>query len=362
MKISLIILGEGRGHITQALSVIDLLIDNGHSINSILIGKNSNREINYSFFDKSKYNIEVFDSPHFIFNDNGKSVSYFRTIISNLSPKSILKFLKSLRKIDKILANDCSDLVINFYEPLFGIYPLFFKRKFKIISIAHQFVSLNRDSVYLKETHGSYFIKLLSKIIAIKSDIIVVLSLYPYFSENKKIKVIAPILRDEIIQSKPSDDNFILCYILNRGFADDIIKWHSLNPDVTIHLFWDNFDEKDNLIIDNNLYFHHINNDKFIDKLRRCSGVITTAGFETVCEAVYLNKPVIMMPTHIEQEANANEFEWLCIGANRVDNLDVTESLSKLTSGYRDPARIFQLKNRIVNSKSNLITIIESLN
>ncbi len=362
MKVSLIILGEGRGHITQALSVIDLLIENGHSINSILIGKNSNREINYSFFNKNKYNIEVFDSPHFIFNDNGKRVSYFRTILSNLSPKSIVRFLKSLRKIDKILSDDCSDLVINFYEPLFGIYPLFYKRKFKIVSIAHQFVSLNSDSVYIKETPGSYFIKLLSKLISVKSDLIVVLSLYPYYSRNKRIRVIAPLLREEIIQSKPTDDNFILCYILNRGFANDIVKWHSLNPDVTIHLFWDNFDEKDNLIVDNNLYFHHINNDKFIDKLRRCSGVITTAGFETVCEAVYLNKPVLMIPTHIEQEANANEFQWLNIGAHRVDDLDISSSIYKLTDNNRDLSKIYQIRNRVVKSKSNLISILESLN
>lgn len=32
---------------------------------------------------------------------------------------------------------------------------------------------------------------------------------------------------------------------------------------------------------------------------------ITTAGFESVCEAMYLGKPVMMIPTHVEQEINA---------------------------------------------------------
>ena len=33
----------------------------------------------------------------------------------------------------------------------------------------------------------------------------------------------------------------------------------------------------------------------------------TTAGFESVCEAMYLNKPVLMVPTHIEQACNAHD-------------------------------------------------------
>ena len=36
-----------------------------------------------------------------------------------------------------------------------------------------------------------------------------------------------------------------------------------------------------------------------------CRGYITTAGFESVCEAFYLNKPVMLIPAHTEQEINA---------------------------------------------------------
>jgi hypothetical protein len=30
----------------------------------------------------------------------------------------------------------------------------------------------------------------------------------------------------------------------------------------------------------------------------------TTGGFESVCEAMYMQKPVLMVPAHIEQECN----------------------------------------------------------
>lgn len=39
--------------------------------------------------------------------------------------------------------------------------------------------------------------------------------------------------------------------------------------------------------------------------MQGCSGYVTTAGFESVCEAMYLGKPVMMIPTHVEQEINA---------------------------------------------------------
>ena len=35
-----------------------------------------------------------------------------------------------------------------------------------------------------------------------------------------------------------------------------------------------------------------------------CKAYATTGGFESVCEAMYLQKPVLMVPTHIEQECN----------------------------------------------------------
>ena len=41
--------------------------------------------------------------------------------------------------------------------------------------------------------------------------------------------------------------------------------------------------------------------------MEQCSGLICTAGFESVCEAMYLGKPIMMVPVpnHIEQEINA---------------------------------------------------------
>ena len=41
--------------------------------------------------------------------------------------------------------------------------------------------------------------------------------------------------------------------------------------------------------------------------MTRCKGLICTAGFESVCEAMYLGKPVMVVPVqgHVEQYWNA---------------------------------------------------------
>jgi UDP-N-acetylglucosamine:LPS N-acetylglucosamine transferase len=37
------------------------------------------------------------------------------------------------------------------------------------------------------------------------------------------------------------------------------------------------------------------------------SGYATTAGFESVCEAMWLGKPALLVPAHVEQEINAQD-------------------------------------------------------
>jgi hypothetical protein len=55
----------------------------------------------------------------------------------------------------------------------------------------------------------------------------------------------------------------------------------------------------------------------------------TTAGFESVCEAMYLNKPVLMVPTHIEQVCNAHDAMISGAGvANSTFDLDKLLTLS----------------------------------
>lgn len=54
-----------------------------------------------------------------------------------------------------------------------------------------------------------------------------------------------------------------------------------------------------------NLVIHSLDDQLFLRMMAGAKAYATTAGFESVCEAMYLQKPVLMVPTHIEQECNA---------------------------------------------------------
>ncbi|WP_369682453.1 hypothetical protein [Hoylesella buccalis] len=41
--------------------------------------------------------------------------------------------------------------------------------------------------------------------------------------------------------------------------------------------------------------------------MANCKAYATTGGFESVCEAMYMGKPAMMIPVHVEQECNAHE-------------------------------------------------------
>ena len=57
--------------------------------------------------------------------------------------------------------------------------------------------------------------------------------------------------------------------------------------------------------VDDTLSFHQLDDVKFLRYMAGCKAYATTAGFESVCEAMYLGKPLLMVPAHIEQDCNA---------------------------------------------------------
>ena len=72
--------------------------------------------------------------------------------------------------------------------------------------------------------------------------------------------------------------------------------------------------------VDSRLSFHQLNDTLFVRYMAGARAYATTAGFESVCEAMYLGKPVLMVPTHIEQACNAFDAVHAGAGVTTVAN------------------------------------------
>jgi uncharacterized protein (TIGR00661 family) len=163
--------------------------------------------------------------------------------------------------------------------------------------------------------------------------------------EAHSIAVTPPLIRDEVKKLTPTSKPFILAYITHHKLSEDIINWHANHRDVEIHCFWNNKEFVDEWQFRENLTFHQVNSEKFLGMMQECSGLICTAGFESVCEAMYLGKPIMMVPVpnHIEQEINALDGERAGAGiADTAFNLTRFISYLPVHQNVSDNFKIWQ--------------------
>lgn len=120
MKILFIIQGEGRGHLTQALSLRQKLTDEGHQVVGVLVGKSPARRLPDFFSKKIEAPVYPFESPNFLPSAQNKQVNLVKSVAYNVF--RLHKYMSSIRYINRMIKETGADVVINFYELLTGTY------------------------------------------------------------------------------------------------------------------------------------------------------------------------------------------------------------------------------------------------
>lgn len=320
MKYIFIVQAEGRGHMTQAIALGKLLTNHGHKVAHVFIGRSKRRTIPQYFIDAFDCDIEEIDSPNFVTDANNRKIELTATIFHNL--KFAGKYFSSFYKINKRVRKMQPDSVINFYDLIGGLYFSLFRPRTKHIAIGHQYLAGHPEFPFANHRDSEKNLFLLNnRLMSMRSFRKVALS----FSEYqplvfKDIHVVPPLIRDEVLSLKPVREDFILGYMVNDGYGDDMIKWHEQNREVVMHCFWDRKGVPDPYQPHENITFHQLDNVKFLDHMRRCKGYVTTAGFESVCEALYLGKPVLMVPVEGQYEQACNALDGMAAGAGITSN------------------------------------------
>ncbi len=314
MRYLFIIQGEGRGHLTQALTLKDFLTSKGHEVVEMLVGKSANRSLPPFFEKEAGVPVKMFLSPNFLPSSNHKRNSIFRSVVYNLH--CLPQYIKSVSFINSRINNTKADIVVNFYELLCGFAYGLFAPGIPCYCIGHQYLFLHKDfNISHIKRRNLLLLNFFSRMTSIGCSRRLALSFHEMESdESLKISVVPPLLRREVLKLNPSKSDFILGYMVNPGFADEVREYHSANPQISMCFFWDKKNEPDELIEDENLLFKQIDDKAFLDKMASCRAYATTAGFESVCEAIYLGKPVLMVPAHIEQDCNAYDAEAIGAG------------------------------------------------
>jgi uncharacterized protein (TIGR00661 family) len=306
MKFMFVVQGEGRGHMTQAISLRNILVKHGHEVVHVLVGKSARREVPNFFFEKIQTPVDLYESPNFVTDKSNVKIQLGRTITYNIRRAG--HYFKSMKFIDSIIKSKQPDVIVNFYELLFGMYFRFYKPNAKHICIGHQYLLKHPDFTFPEGWKRDKALMDVNTNTASYGACKYLALSFRHMRDvpEKKITVVPPLLRPEVKQLKPVNEGFILGYMLNAGYSTQIEEWHKNNPTVKAHFFWDKKDAPEDLQVNPNLAFHRLDDVKFLDYMSRCAGYASTAGFESICEAMYMGKPIMMVPTtgHFEQACN----------------------------------------------------------
>lgn len=302
-KYLFIIQGEGRGHLTQALALAQILQANGHEVTGALVGMGAGRSLPAFFTDQFSASTHTFDSPHLVMGSKG--ISFSKTIFFHLF--RLRHYLRSLSKINKVVKASQPDVIVNFYDALGGLYALMYRPSAAIVAVGHHYLFLHNDFQFPQKRGLDYWLlKINTHITAAKAQKLFALSFQPLpYSTNQRVIVSPPLLRQAVAQLSPTTQNYLLAYVTYASMSDTIIEWHQRHPEVRLHCFWDKPDYPEEYHYDSTLTFHRVNGPKYLEMMAHCCALVTTAGFESVCEAMYLGKPVMMVPAHYEQACNA---------------------------------------------------------
>lgn len=337
MKFLFLIQGEGNGHLTQAVALFQMLGSEGHEVVAALVGSSGGSR-------KPDFFCKAVTCPVYTYRSAGLSYSQGGKLGAGTTLAGFIRAIPdisaSLRYIDSVVKSTQPDLIVNFYEICGGLYNFFFRNTIPVACIAHQYLFLHRDFRFPgKKMLQRYALTFLSRVTAWGARDVYALSFADSYASVPGIKVVPPLIRREVTEGPASPGDHILVYLTQPLLRRQIEKWHRRNPTVKLHCFCNNSYQKTGYMVDDTLTFHPTDTRTFLTLLQTCRALVTTAGFESVCEAMLLGKPVMMVPVpnHFEQECNALDASLNHIGTvSRNFDLDrLFEYLPHHQSGAR---------------------------
>ena len=354
MKILFAVQGDGRGHMTQAIAAARLLHSHGHEIVAITVGANPSRTVPAFFSREFGERLSPIASPGFCFQ-HGKGVSGLGTIRQAVAGAG--KYRASLATLGGLIEQTKPDLVLNFLEPLVGLLNLLQPHSVPVISVGHQFMLGHPEFVRSRRfALQQWSMRRYVGLVGARSTKLA-LSFYPATPlPRRDLFVCPPLLRQEVFELEPeSSGRFLLAYVLNQGYTDEIIRWHRAHPEVEVHCFCEKPKVEPVWRFDSTLWFHKLDGVKFLRMMAESRGVACTAGFESLNEAAWLGKPLLVVPVgnHVEQHLNALDAQQAGL-AVAAESFDLTPLLQA-----RPAANLAGYRNWVRRTECVLLSVME---
>lgn len=286
MKILYGVCGEGLGHAYRALAIVEHLKKKGHKVLILTYGK---------AYDVLKEKFMVIEVPGLNYVIKESRIMKTRTFIHNVRnfPKNFIKN----NGFRKLISDFKPDIYLTDFEPISAYLAKIHWKPLISIDNEHMITSLN-ISVPAKEKANYLLAKNIVRAMTGRARYFIVASFFNYTPNRRKIIVVPPILRPDIFSWKVENGNKIVVY-LSREDDTIISKLKEIKEKFVV--FGYNTNRKKG-----NIEFK--TREKFLREMVKCRAIISTAGFTSISEAIYLKKPFFALPIkgQFEQRLNAH--------------------------------------------------------
>ncbi|TVZ25866.1 uncharacterized protein (TIGR00661 family) [Gillisia sp. Hel_I_86] len=290
MRILYAIQGTGNGHLCRALDIVPILQKKGE-VDILISGTQADIVLPY----KIKYR---FKGLSFVFGKKG-GVDLWQTWRKNDSRR----FLLDIKK----LPLEEYDLVINDFEPV-SAWSAVIKRA-TCFSLSHQAAVLakNAPMPLKKDPFGRFILK---KYAPAKKA-------YGFHFSEFNHNIFTPVIRKQVRQLKVTTGEHYTVYL--PSYSDKkLVKILGRFPKIKWEVF-SKHNKKD--VIVKNIHIQPIHNERFLNSLASCKGVVCGAGFETPAEVLFLRKKLLVVPMKNQYEQHCNAAALKGLGVCVLENL-----------------------------------------
>jgi uncharacterized protein (TIGR00661 family) len=307
LRLAFVVQGDGRGHLTQALAVRDLLAAAGHEVSACLVGVAPGREIPNFFYERIGGPVVPFESFDLVTDRRDRRLSFAATLgrLIVRTPHLVHDGVTLRRTLT--LARP--DVILNFYDSHAGLSFHLFRPPARVVCVANQYLLDLPGVPYPDDMRASLAgLRALNRLTAPRGATRLACSLRPRADHAPlRVRVIPPLLRRTVLDAPaPTDEGFLLVYLLKMGVYEDLLAWHARHPGVRVKCYADHPPASGPPVADT-LTFHPLADGPFVADLARCRGLVCSSGFQSLAEAMWFGKPVLAVPVggHVEQACNA---------------------------------------------------------
>lgn len=305
MKILYGVVGEGMGHAIRSRVIVQRLLDDGHEVEIVA----SSRA--YSYLAERFEGVTEIWGLSMVMEDN--RVQKWKTALEFIRGAAG-GWPDNLKAMWEMTREFGPEVVVTDFETWAAMYGHDHQIPVICLDNIQAVRRLDHDPEILGGKEAEWALaKSVIKAKILTADLYLITSFFEAPIARKKTQIVPPILRDMILEATPTRGDHVLVYQTASSFPDLPGVLASF-PEIEFRMYgrW----EPEGRLEAANLTYRAFSEQGFVDDLASCAGVIASAGFTLISEALHLGKPYLATPVdgQFEQTMNARYIEHLGYG------------------------------------------------